>query len=293
MKSSAISAYIRPDRLEELCVSIGMPAEVTGKVLDCARTVDYSGIGNHFSDIFLLETGERAVNAIAGAYKAAPDSFGALTALLAAAVRTHELYGEIGISETVYIDTMKGFTRFTREHLETFGFYGFDRDWWMYRCLSANLFRLGALEFEMRRCRENETIGDRARPGDAFLSVHIPSDAVMTREALDESYAHARAFFPRYFGSFDYKCIYCHSWLLSPTLKDLLPPSARILMFQSDYDIDLVDAASNDCLRWIYKRDYDELSLLPEHTTLQRNVKKLLLAGGAVGGGRGIYRGKH
>ena len=124
-------------------------------------------------------------------------------------------------------------------------------------------------------------------PGDPIISVHIPSDAIMTREALDESYRLATGFFSRFFPDFHYKCMHCTSWLLSPVLKDILPLGSRILNFRADYEITFADTEINSGIMWIYKRTYDDWTELPEDTTLMREMKKILLAGGKTGHGEG------
>ena len=63
------------------------------------------------------------------AEKALPLNFGLdlLLWMLQAALYSHDAYTERGISDDVYFDTMKCFTRFVNEHKMSYGFYGFDR----------------------------------------------------------------------------------------------------------------------------------------------------------------------
>ena len=69
-----------------------------------------------------------------------------LTFMLAACGETRKIYESLQISETIFLDTMKCFPRFINEHLESYGTYGFDRDFWTMRQIAARLFRLGSLE---------------------------------------------------------------------------------------------------------------------------------------------------
>ena len=52
----------------------------------------------------------------------------------------------------------------------------FDRGWWTYRQLSLDLFRVGALEYQISEQRTSGTIG-----------IHIPSDADLSGESVDDS----------------------------------------------------------------------------------------------------------
>jgi hypothetical protein len=137
------------------------------------------------------------------------------------------------------------------------------------------IFRLGVLEFEMY---------------DDALGVHIPSNAVMTRTALDESYSQAVSFFARFYPSFSYTGIYCGTWLLSPVLREVLLPGSRILNFMDDYQIDAVNEEDNGGMKWVFKRDYENLHALPEDTRLQRALKTRLLAGKKIGSASGQYK---
>lgn len=80
----------------------------------------------------------------------APDEKGLkmLLCMLRAAVYSYEKYKIKGISDQIFSDTMKCFTRFVNEHKVSYGYYGFDRDFWTGEQLSLLLFRLGELEFE-------------------------------------------------------------------------------------------------------------------------------------------------
>jgi hypothetical protein len=198
-----------------------------------------------------------------------------LAAQLTAALDTRAEYAKRGIGDDLFVDTMKCFARFCSEYVVTFGEDGFDRGWWVYRHLGLRIFRLGVLEFEIT--------GNK-------LSVHIPSDAVMDREALDASYARAGHFLTQFFPDFVCGEIYSNTWLLSPVLRKMLPRGSRILLFGEDYDIVSVKPEDNGAMRWIYKRDYPGYAALPEETTLQRAVKAHLLAGGKIGSAYGRYR---
>lgn len=202
-----------------------------------------------------------------------------LSYMLSAASYSLEKYEDKGISEDIFIDTMKCFTRFTKEHYESYGFYGFDRDFWTGRQLSLQLFRLGELEFE-KSYENNQKI----------ISVHIPSDAVLTEENCKKSLKMAAEFFSKEDCSYEHVPYFCNSWLLSPALKTLLPEHSNILKFQNLFAVESVDENSTEYLTWIFKRSDLDIKDLPENTSLQRNAKKYLLKGGKIGEGKGYLK---
>jgi len=250
--------------LLDLCKLIELPEEITIKVINA----DISDLTGYMDGLMDMKSAEQTYEHIKSL-----DGIKILALHLTAALRCRDLYAQEGISEQIYIDTMKSFSRFVGEHKKTFDYYGFDRGWWTCRHIAMQIFRLGVLEFE-------KIIKD----GKPMLSVHIPSDSKMTREALDESYRQAREFFKDY----EYEAIYCSTWLLCPKLKELLPPDSRILNFMADYDIKEVYEDSDSFMRWVYVKKYTDIDSLPEDTHLQRAIKKHLQAGGKIGGAMGV-----
>ena len=270
-----------PLQIRLLCEEINLPAEITGQILQLAADHDFTDVVDPYNKLFCLETGDEATKKIVSVLKENERGVKPLAVYLSAALTTWELYTKLGVSRLIYIDTMKMFSRFVREHLETYGFYGFDRDFWIHRILSASLFRLGTLEFEMTKCINNMLM-DYAPDGEKVISVHIPSDANMTRENLNKSYETANSFFGKYFPDYRDKVMFCRTWLLDPVLKDLLPAGSKILEFQSDYRVIETSLEDSNFIIWLYKRKCDNYTMLPENTTLQKNMKNYLLSGGHI-----------
>ena len=212
--------------------------------------------------------------------------------LFLAGTNSWEAYAAAGIGETVFFETMACFSRFVAEHLESTGRVGFDRMFWTPRQLSLRLFRIGTLEYELA----DVAAGRR-------IHVHIPGDADLSREALRGSLEAARVFLGRFYPEWADAPFWCESWLLSPALPRLLPPTSRILIFQSGFALDREVPEATDYLEWVYKMTplqqervgknltREALGALPERTSLQRTMKAYLLQGGKVGVGEGTLRG--
>lgn len=188
-----------------------------------------------------------------------------------------------GIEEDVWIETMKAYARFVREHFAACGAYGFDRGFWTVRQRDAKLFRLGELEYE--RLRDAD--------GAPAIALHIPSDADLSPDKLNASVARAKAFMRKWFPDWADAPMRCDSWLLSPTLKSLLPPESRILRFQAAFDLTEINPEADGALQWVFglterQKAAVQIESLPEDTTLRRNAKALLLSGGQVGDALGM-----
>ena len=203
---------------------------------------------------------------------------GVLRLHLNAACEAWSKYQKLGLSKEIYLDTMAAFSRFVREHQRSFGIYGFDRDFWTTRQTGCLLFRIGTLEYEL--CEEE---------GMRVISLHIPSDAVLTAQALGDSIRTAKEILERTFPDWAGLPWYCHSWLLSPDLKTVLPETSRILYFQSLFTLE-PDADEGEFKLWAYGRLDIPDADLPEKTTLQRNLKKFLLEGNRFRSGRGTLK---
>ena len=270
--------HFRKDLLMALCQDLDIPQEISYEVAYFSETFDINPVTHLVEDLSIAEKADKANNILL-ALGDDPRGIRILTLHLTAALNSRELYVQKGISDYIFIDTMKCFSRFIREHFGQHDHYGFDRSYWTWRQLSLLLFRLGTLEFEIKILE-----------GTNVLSVHIPSDAIMTRERLDASYKWAKEFFAQYFSDFHYEKLYCGTWLLSPVLKELLPEGSKILNFMDDYEIFKVNPDTQWFMKWVYQKNYPDLASLPEDTSLRRAIKKHLLTGGTIGDASGYYR---
>lgn len=269
--------------LTELCGYLDMPAEVPGylqeKVLksenvqkEIVKLTDPKG----------YETARIHLKELLGED---PGGWKILTCMLEAMLFSHRLYEKRGISDEIFLATMKCFSRFIREHQVSYGIYGFDRDFWTGRQLSLRLFRLGELEFEIVQKKNADALQDGSGTALSYaIYVHIPGDAHLTPECCHASYGLARRFLKKYYPETEGCGWFCESWLMSPALKELLPAESRILLFQRDYHLISWDRESMAVLEWVFKRrEQPPDSRLPEDTSLQRTMKRYLLDGGKIG----------
>lgn len=260
-------------QLQEICNRIHMPEEVTAHVLSLAEQMDTSLLEQPIQELLSRSTWDSGLEALKKLIGEDFDGLKMLTISLIAGQASYEKYKDMGISDTVFFDTFGCFSRFVKEHKVSYGYYGFDRYWWSVRQIALEEFRIGELEYEFDR-RDNMDI----------IAIHIPSDADMTKEKLQQSYDEAVAFLAKYFPHFHYQHFTCDSWLLSPGLKDILDDSSKIIQFQNAFQIISTRPEEKDYMEWVYKNPkLTSLDEVPQETSLQRKMKEYLLNGGKIG----------
>ena len=105
--------------LAQFCEKIALPDQVPERVLSVPAVPEALLVQLRTPELWPM--GRAAVKAY---LKPDDDGFGELAAQLQCALKTWETYR---FSEEIFVETMKCFTRFVREHLESYGRYGFDR----------------------------------------------------------------------------------------------------------------------------------------------------------------------
>ena len=260
-----------------LCDKICLQKEVQKEVINYYQSTGFNQIYPSIQGLKSMETEAGVREELTKLLYPDPQKIKMLTYMLVCAVELYPWYQEKGISETIFLDTMRCFTRFIEECKQMTGQYAFDREWWTARQISGILFRIGELEYEMTHSAFNPVI-----------SIHIPSDSILTQDRCDTSLENAKAFFAEYFPEYADKDYICDSWLLAPELKKLLPPDSNIIAFQHRFYIQKVDYDGNEYIEWVFKKRNCSIADLPENTTLQRNMKQYLVNGGKIGSGYGV-----
>ena len=115
------------------------------------------------------------------------------------------------------------------------------------------------------------------------VTVHIPSGPGLTHENIDAAFRDALAVHKRAFSDFKACLFHCHSWLLDTQHRAYLAPDANILKFQGKF----IHGTTNTCDMCVFSFLFPggskgDLSALAEDSSMQRIVKRLLLAGGHI-----------
>ncbi len=287
--------------IQEFCKVINLQDEITGKVLTYYNSPDFEVVCKQLDEV--RSSVSNAQNAIQQMYGIlAPDErqVKMLAYMLYCALEAKDQYKLLGIQDDIYVATMKCFTRFINECYRKTGVYAFDRGWWTVRQISLQLFRIGELEYEMTDWNN-----------DPVISIHIPSDSNMSAEKCVESIKLSKDFFAKYYPKYS-ECKYiCDSWLLSPELKKLLPITSNIIGFQNMFKIVETKPDTMGFVEWVFQRAAYEIATKPDadgkvemvyqkkdidfnempgHTSLQRNIKEHMLAGGNIGEALGVLK---
>ncbi len=120
-------------------------------------------------------------------------------------------------------------------------------------------------------------------PGDDIISTHIFWDADFSPETVEKAFtegvARAKACYPEY----NFKALYCNSWLMSPEINDALGEKSKLSMFSARFTRYPAKSAGKAVFGYVFPGfSADSLEDLPEKTGLQRAFKKILLAGGHI-----------
>lgn len=264
--------------IQELCKKINLQDEITELVVAFDEAFDYGSIQSSMDKLFYRTTWNEGRAEIKKTFGEDERGIKILAVMLRCAMKTWDRLIALGMEESILVETMKCFTRFVDEHMESYGSYAFDRDFWTARQASGNLFRIGELEYELIDGEKKE------------IGIHIPSDVRLKREIMADSYQKAKACMKEFFPEYENADMVCESWLLSPSLKEVLSEESNIIKFQNEFRVEKVDYENNDYMEWVFKRPDLALEDLPEDTSLQRNLKKFLLNGGKVGEAIGILK---
>lgn len=251
-------------QLASLCRELQMPESVTQELLALLPGLDLPALQPAMDLLFREEGWEQGLSGLKQLLGEDPRGIKMLLCHLLCALKTRETYRQLAIPDEIFLATMDCFPRFVKEHLVSFGCYGFDRDFWTVHQLSAVLFRVGLLEFELR---------------EKDVSLHIPSGAHLQPEAVTASLAAGNRMIAEFFPRWDALPRVCHSWLLSPTLLELLPENSNILQFQKRFSITPTGLEDRDFLLWAFQNRDIPYAELPENTSLQRKLKAHLLQG--------------
>ncbi|KRE96680.1 hypothetical protein ASG89_30930 [Paenibacillus sp. Soil766] len=106
---------------------------------------------------------------------------------------------------------------------------------------------------------------------DTLLEIHIPRDTAFDMEQIKETYLQAKAFYAAYFPEVQSKGMACHTWLFTPQLREMLPPTSNIVRFQEQFY--LYPTAGS--VRFLWNFVFNELTEVKDakpDTSLRRKV---------------------
>lgn len=117
------------------------------------------------------------------------------------------------------------------------------------------------------------------QPGDDVISFHIPKGADLTPENVLASMQQGLNFAKKAYPDFSVKALMCVSWLLDPTIGDLLGDSSKIVQFGNMFTRFPAKSSGNEVFSFVFQGKFADYHNLPENTRLERALKKLYLDG--------------
>lgn len=264
--------------LETILDSIELSKGIKQYVLSYSDKVDVSSIKDKFGINSTVPDMEKTIKDFAATLGEDELGYKTLTVMMKLSLYTYDWYKEKGISDEIFIDTMKYFSRTVNDRLRCTGVARFSELWGV-RQISAQLFRLGEIEFQIKHIKD---IKDAVT-----VAIHIPTGADISPESFDKSLQLSKEFFSKYFKEYFITEYTGESWLLDKNLKKMLGSDSNIVKLQKRFDIKRT-METDDYLECVFNTTKNDLESLAEDTTLQRNMKKHLVNGGEIRKGYGV-----
>ncbi|MFF7979253.1 acyltransferase domain-containing protein [Streptomyces sp. NPDC007901] len=286
------------DDLPDLLLDLAVPHEDINEVVALRRAVT--------ADPGLRRLLEECAEDATGAVREVddPDGLGARAARAPAALGAYFLvyvflaavpdirarHRALGIPDDISRHTLADLGRGMALHRRRYGGGGLGtrQAHWLTRHFGGRLYQLGRLQYERtglgeRTARAVTAAGTGVTAGEPCLNLHIPDFlGPLTSAAFDHSLARARDFFTRYFPEESPAVATCHSWLLDPQLRRLLPAHSNIVRFQERFRPGWEDPEPADTTPVGFVFGVPDLPVadLPRRTSLERTVGDHLRAGG-------------
>jgi hypothetical protein len=370
---------LNPERLAEWCELIAIPAEAAAALRETAAQVNSQPDLRAVFDAFHEKTTLRGewhrewsaldFDPLVSARLGEDASLFYLLGYLSGLPQTWEVYQRRGVGLDIFKATLLDFRFFIEDYHDLHGRWGFSEFPWMWRHLTADLFRLGRLQYMLapfsggvtalrRRAGKAPSPGSQAlgspllladpaqalredgcawaagqpggyhavpgpgswfpafesgpdgwrghpvspygqaqrsevflpasewevvlQKGDVVLDLHIPRKDPLNEETCGASYAAALAFFARVFPERPPRALFCHTWMFSPQLQQILPPTSNLVRFQREFY--LYPSAGSLGFLWsfVFGPKYPERAAAPRDTSLRRAVLDWLDQGGEI-----------
>lgn len=204
--------------------------------------------------------------------------------------RLREIYIERGIDLSIFQKSMLDLKYKLDECKAVKGIIGSFVAFWFGRFYNLERVALGRLQFEVDCFGKHYLSGENVlTPESKAINVHIPRTLThLTPESCDEAFKLAKEYFKGQVA--DPTPFICHSWMLYPGNKDILPDSTNVHRFMSRFDVfDSADDPALEDLWRIFDTDEKNPDLLPTETRMRRAYVAHLKNGGKLGWGQGVF----
>lgn len=128
------------------------------------------------------------------------------------------------------------------------------------------------------------------KPKEPCLSFHIPTGADISRENVASVLQLARKTAAERFPDLPCQVVYCASWLLDPTVKELAGEQSRLAAFADSFSRYPPKNNGMSVFGFVFPRYQKDYQKLPENTSLQRKIKQHYIDGKFIYFTPGIYK---
>lgn len=203
-----------------------------------------------------------------------------LLALLATRGEALARHTARGIGDDVARESLSDLGQQVWVHRQVHGSFGLHNQGWLGGNWAGGLVWLGRLQFDVEPTKAGVPGFPAGTP--AFFC-HIPETGPLRPADVDASLAWAREVLPRWYPEVTAPGIHCVSWLLDPTVSQLLPDS-NIARFASRFEPWGLDSCGvRDATYFGFHREQPcDVAELPRDNAFQRAIAEHLCAGGTI-----------
>lgn len=126
------------------------------------------------------------------------------------------------------------------------------------------------------------------RPGDDFISFHIPEGADISLDTVVPQFKKARQIIKERFPEHRGWDIFGSSWIFDPTLLEIVKPESKIAQLRTIFTLYPIKSNGDSIFSFVFEKKPEKLEDLPEDTSLRRGLKKMYLEGRYIHGYAGI-----
>lgn len=202
-----------------------------------------------------------------------------------------ELYIKENLPEDIYDASVCDLKWKARECKDNYGVWGMFVGWWTIDFFKLKRFAIGRLQFNLREFPHDMSAnGLSFAENEKYIDVHIPSSGRLDYDECQSAYQKAAEFFLNRYGMKNI-IFGCRSWLLSPDNEKILPEKSNILKFMSDYTVLEIDIDPKNSNLWrIFNKMKmpQDVSMLPDDTSLRRSFKRWLENGNTINSAFGV-----
>ena len=198
-----------------------------------------------------------------------------------------DLYGkylEMGFTEEEYLSTFYDLKIWNEMCVLETGICGLRETHWLTSHMHAGIIRLGRMQFQPGILEEDIMVEGKAlKAGQKLLRVHIPFGGAIPPEEIEDSIRRAKA----HYGEGYY--LHAESWLLDPTLSDLLPEHSNILSFARRFTLYKTEKESS-IERFVFRVPKQDKNAYEAKNAFQQRVKDALVSGREFYSGYGVAK---